>query len=92
MFARTISLQVSYFILRGPPVPPAAPPEVDTDELTVISRWMDGERSAAGTVVVEPSLHQQEDGTMLAVCATGTSSRDRYIVWLCVCVPLCCSA
>ena len=71
---------------------PACACEVDTDELTVISRWMDGERSAAGTVVVEPSIHQQEDGTMLAVCATGTSSRDRYIVWLCVCVPLCCSA
>lgn len=74
--------QVSYFILRGPPVPPAAPPEVDTDELTAISRWMDGERSAAGTVAVEPSLHQQEDGTMLAVCATGTSSRDSLLSWV----------
>merc|ERR1719228_3179558 len=74
--------QVSYFILRGPPIPAPPPPPVDNDELGIITRWMDGEKSKAGTVVKEPSVHEQEDGTILAVCATGTSSRDSLLSWV----------
>ena len=74
--------QVSYFILRGPPRPAAPPPPVDNDELKIISRWMDGEKSPAGTVVKEPTVHEQEDGTILAVCATGSSSRDSLLSWI----------
>jgi len=74
--------QVSYFILRGPPIPAPAPPPVDNDELNIISRWMDGEKSPAGTVVKEPTVHEQEDGTILAVCATGSSSRDSLLSWI----------
>ena len=74
--------QVSYFILRGPPVAPTPEPETDNDDFTVISRWMTGEKSGAGTVVKEPSVHEQEDGTILAVCATGSSSRDSLLSWI----------
>jgi len=74
--------QVSYFILRGPPVPAPPPPSVDNDELNIITRWMDGEKSPAGTVVKVPSVHEQEDGTILAVCATGSSSRDSLLSWI----------
>jgi len=74
--------QVSYFILRGPPVPTLAPPEVDDDELGTITRWMDGEKSPAGTVMKMPGVHEQEDGTILAVCASGTSSRDSLLSWV----------
>ena len=74
--------QVSYFILRGPPVAPTPEPETDNDDFSVISRWMTGERSSAGTVVREPSVHEQEDGTILAVCATGSSSRDSLLSWI----------
>ena len=27
-------------------------------------------------------MHEQEDGTILAVCATGTSSRDSLLSWV----------
>jgi len=74
--------QVSYFILRGPPMPVPAPPSMDDDELGIISRWMDGDKSPAGTVVKEPTVHEQEDGTILAVCATGSSSRDSLLSWI----------
>jgi len=74
--------QVSYFILRGPPIPAPAAPPVDDDDLTILSKWMDGERSPAGTVIKEPTVHEQEDGTILAVCATGSSSRDSLLSWI----------
>ena len=74
--------QVSYFILRGPPVPP--PPEVNTDndDFSAMSLWVSGEKSKAGTVMKEPSVHEQVDGTILAICATGTSSRDSLLSWI----------
>jgi len=74
--------QVSYFILRGPPVAPPPEPETDNDDFSVISKWMMGEKSSAGTVAKEPSIHEQEDGTILAVAATGTSSRDSLLSWI----------
>ena len=43
---------------------------------------MDGDKSPAGTVVKEPTVHEQEDGTILAVCATGSSSRDSLLSWI----------
>ena len=74
--------QVSYFILRGPPVPP--PPEVNTDndDFSAMSLWVSGQKSKAGTVMKEPSVHEQVDGTILAICATGTSSRDSLLSWI----------
>lgn len=29
-----------------------------------------------------PSVHEQEDGIVLAVCATGTSSKDSLLSWI----------
>ena len=29
-----------------------------------------------------PIVHEQEDGTILAACATGTSSRDSLLSWI----------
>lgn len=33
-------------------------------------------------VAVVPSVHEQEDGVILAVCATGTSSHDSILSWI----------
>jgi len=74
--------QVSYFILRGPPVPAPPPPPMDDDNLSNMKRWMDGEKAPGGTVARLPSVHEQEDGTILAVCATGSSSRDSLLSWV----------
>jgi signaling intermediate in Toll pathway protein len=34
------------------------------------------------TLVRQPSVHEQEDGTIFAMCATGTSSRDSLLSWI----------
>ena len=47
-----------------------------------VFRWMDGEKAPGGTVARLPSVHEQEDGTILAVCATGSSSRDSLLSWV----------
>lgn len=33
-------------------------------------------------IIKKPSVHEQEDGTILAVCATGSSSRDALLSWI----------
>ena len=33
-------------------------------------------------VSIPPSLHEQEDGTILAMCITGTSSKDSLASWI----------
>ncbi|XP_069684979.1 evolutionarily conserved signaling intermediate in Toll pathway, mitochondrial isoform X1 [Periplaneta americana] len=58
---------VSYFILRADPRPKPKPPPSD----------MDGQE-----LMKPPSVHEQEDGTIFAVCATGTSSRDSLLSWI----------
>jgi len=73
--------QVNYFILRGPPR--EAPPPILHDEydLKEIRLWMDGVK---GSDAMEryPTVHEQEDGTILAVAATGTSSRESLLSWI----------
>jgi len=55
---------------------------MDDDNLSNMKRWMDGEKAPGGTVARLPSVHEQEDGTILAVCATGSSSRDSLLSWV----------
>lgn len=33
-------------------------------------------------VIRQPSVHEQEDGIIFAMCATGTSSRDSLLSWI----------
>lgn len=33
-------------------------------------------------VVIVPGIHEQEDATILAVCATGTSTSDSLLSWI----------
>ena len=33
-------------------------------------------------VAIPPSVHEQSDGTILAFCITGTSSRDSLASWI----------
>jgi signaling intermediate in Toll pathway protein len=33
-------------------------------------------------LITQPSVHEQEDGTIFAMCATGTSSRDSLLSWI----------
>ena len=32
--------------------------------------------------MIAPTAHEQEDGTVLAMCITGTSSKDSLVSWI----------
>jgi len=76
--------QVNYFILRGLPKPQMPESTTDENDIDQIRRWMDGEKGNkdVGDVDRYPTCHEQEDGTIFAVCATGTSSRESLLSWI----------
>jgi len=79
--------QVTYFILRGEPAlrdrTASYDDSLDEDDVKNFKLWMYGEQDDRidGTLPVAND-HEQEDGTILAVCATGTSSKDSLLSWV----------
>ncbi|XP_042881028.1 evolutionarily conserved signaling intermediate in Toll pathway, mitochondrial-like isoform X2 [Penaeus japonicus] len=77
---------VGYFILRAEARPPPVPQKKeDKDDVGSIKFWFTGEfeEEVEETTVAAPqSIHEQEDGVILAICATGTSSRDSLLSWI----------
>lgn len=77
---------VGYFILRGegkPPPPTATLEEID--DVGNLKFWFTGEKedqSERTSLVKKRSVHEQDDGTIMAICATGTSSRDSLLSWI----------
>jgi len=76
--------QVNYFILRGAPKPSLPEPTARAEDIENIRLWMDGQKETVEGMKVDryPSVHEQEDGTIFAVCATGTSSRESLLSWI----------
>ncbi|KAM7296002.1 evolutionarily conserved signaling intermediate in Toll pathway, mitochondrial [Ixodes scapularis] len=72
---------ISYFILRAEPVPIRVL-EIDSDDVSNIPLTMFGEKPPPKELVKPSTVHEQEDGIILALCATGTSSRDSLLSWL----------
>lgn len=33
-------------------------------------------------IAIKQSIHQQDDGTIYAICATGTSTKDSLLSWV----------
>lgn len=74
------SSAISYFILRAEPKAIRVL-EIDTDDVGNIPLTMFGEKPK--NELVKPStVHEQEDGILLSLCATGTSTRDSLLSWL----------
>ncbi|XP_076058851.1 evolutionarily conserved signaling intermediate in Toll pathway, mitochondrial [Oratosquilla oratoria] len=76
---------LGYFILRAEP--PSTPPPSSSEDLDDVSKI----RVIFNTEPVEEqkkevtrlqSVHQQDDGYILAICATGSSSRDSLLSWI----------
>ena len=67
--------QVNYFILRGEPIPRPPPPEGDLNDVKGMKNWVFGEYNKRD-VVKEFTVHEQEDGTIIACCATGMKSES----------------
>lgn len=69
---------ISYFLLRAEPLPIRVV-EVDSDDVSHIPITVLGEKPA----LEKPStVHEQTDGVILAMAATGTSTRDSLLSWL----------
>lgn len=78
--------QVTYFILRGEPAlrdRTTYDDTLDDDDVTHFKLWMYGEKDdRIPDALPEANSHEQEDGSILAVCATGTSSKDSLLSWV----------
>ncbi|XP_013785802.1 evolutionarily conserved signaling intermediate in Toll pathway, mitochondrial-like isoform X2 [Limulus polyphemus] len=74
-------MAVSYFIMRANPKKYPAKEE-DLDDVSNITLTMFDHHPESKELMLEPSIHEQEDGTILAMCATGTSSRDSLLSWI----------
>nr|CAG4644015.1 EOG090X07J4 [Lepidurus arcticus] len=77
---------VSYFILRGEPSPPPTPTSqtsFDPDDVSQLRSWILGEEPQPEKDILPTlSVHEQDDGIILGVAATGTSSRDSVLSWV----------
>lgn len=45
-------------------------------------KFMSSEPSEVAVRKPERSIHQQDDGTVYAICATGTSTKDSLLSWI----------
>ncbi|KAK3866559.1 hypothetical protein Pcinc_027918 [Petrolisthes cinctipes] len=76
---------VGYFILRAEARPPPEPIKREViDDVGSLKFWFTGEVDPEEeTNLGRPvSVHEQEDGIILGICATGTSSRDSLLSWV----------
>lgn len=76
--------QISYFVLRADTPADKFPSEETKDDpldVTNIKINVFG-KPASAALMQQRNLHVQKDGTMLALCATGTSSRDSLLSWI----------
>lgn len=69
---------IDYFVLRAEPTTQPKRVYEDIDDVTNISIpfWDKKE------LIVPATVHEQSDGTYLAVCATGTSTKDSLLSWI----------
>nr|XP_023015968.1 evolutionarily conserved signaling intermediate in Toll pathway, mitochondrial [Leptinotarsa decemlineata] len=73
---------INYFILRGKPRP-VVEKDVDIDDVSKLKVSLYNLKPPVGKYLqTTPSVHEQEDGVIYAVCATGTSSKDSLLSWI----------
>lgn len=73
---------ISYFCLVGNP---REKPEIriNTDDVSNLKLLFFGEKAEPSQdLSLLPTVHEQSDSTIFAVCSTGTSSRDSLLSWL----------
>lgn len=78
--------QVTYFILRGEAAPrnrSGFDASRDSDDIVGAfqDHWVYGDKGDNQTLP-DANRHEEEDGTIIAVAATGTSSRDSLLSWI----------
>lgn len=75
--------QVIYYILRGETRAYGSKEStVNIEDVNKVPLWIWGEVADTQDLVPLPLVHEQDDGTILGVCATGTSSKDSLLSWI----------
>ncbi|XP_035433024.2 evolutionarily conserved signaling intermediate in Toll pathway, mitochondrial [Spodoptera frugiperda] len=74
---------VNYFLLIGK-IRPEIKDNTDPDDVSNIEkpRGIPGLIGTTTLPAVRQTVHEQDDGTIVSVCATGTSSRDSLLSWI----------
>lgn len=74
---------VNYFLLIGK-IRPEIKDSTDPDDVSNIEkpRGIPGLIGTTTLPAVRQTVHEQDDGTIVSVCATGTSSRDSLLSWI----------
>lgn len=75
---------LTYFVLKGHCTDRYQTFKTKDHETTdeEMFKWSIFEEESPKALVVPPSSHEQEDGTVLAHCITGTSSKDSLASWV----------
>lgn len=75
---------VNYFTLRADADPNMKfdVEHIDTDDVKNIKIPFFGAPPVEKRVALKRSVHQQDDGTIFSICATGTSSKDSLLSWI----------
>uniref|UniRef100_A0A0A9XBY9 Evolutionarily conserved signaling intermediate in Toll pathway, mitochondrial n=3 Tax=Lygus hesperus TaxID=30085 RepID=A0A0A9XBY9_LYGHE len=71
---------VTYFVLRADMKAEKKPKEENYDDIS--NMYIPLFSKPRADIALKPSVHEQEDGIFLAVCCTGTSSRDSLLSWI----------
>lgn len=77
---------INYWVLRGDPPPKLEEePEENEDDIRNLNVQFYGipvEKPRSKAVANKLSVHEQSDGTIFAICATGTSTKDSLLSWI----------
>lgn len=47
-----------------------------------LKRFASAKTNTKNKVALQKSIHQQDDGTIYGICATGTSTKDSLLSWI----------
>lgn len=73
---------LNYFVLLGEPLQ-VIEEEFSPDDVSNIQIPLFTTKPPLGKMLKSiPSVHEQEDGVIFSVCATGTSSKDSLLSWI----------
>ncbi|KAF6201522.1 hypothetical protein GE061_003913, partial [Apolygus lucorum] len=71
---------VTYFVLRADNKAQKKPEVENYDDLS--NMYIPLFSKPRGDIALKPTVHEQDDSIILAVCCTGTSSRDSLLSWI----------
>lgn len=74
---------ISYFVLRGDAPKEAPLEDEDFDDVSHIDVPFFGfGKKKPSKLTLRKSVHEQDDGTVYAVCCTGSSTKDSLLSWI----------